>query len=273
MHRSRASRHVPAGRRRRPQFRRVEQGRQRIAERLATLTKCRGDYATECFGVYDRKLGRWHRFHPDDARRHLRRRIERSARHIEELHQSIARLQHDREAAVGLAAGRRHHAVDDFLLQHEVLVELRARQLCERKQQRRRDVVRQIADQRSGPGRLFQSNASASASISVSCCGANSLRNRAARSRSISRPPNDRPARCTNRRVRAAWARSDLDDVLAGTRIDRIDDAIDDPRIVQEVSAEAPASTMWCEVAGAGTPQYPRCGRAASDCARCGSCP
>ncbi len=61
-----------------------------------------------------------------------------------------------------------------------------------------------LPTRRSGAGRLLQSNASASASMSVSCCGVNSPRKRAARSRSISIAVTC-PARWTSGRVSAAW--------------------------------------------------------------------
>ena len=51
-----------------------------------------------------------------------------------------------RSAAVVAAAGRRGHAIDHFLLQHQVLVDHVRRRRQQVKQDRRRDVVGQVAD-------------------------------------------------------------------------------------------------------------------------------
>ena len=53
--------------------------------------------------------------------------------------------EHHRQAPIGLAAGRRDHAIDDLLLQHEMHVGDVRRALEQAEQERRRDVVRQVA--------------------------------------------------------------------------------------------------------------------------------
>ena len=62
------------------------------------------------------------------------------------LHRDVRR-EHDREPAVVARARRGRHARDDFLLQHEVHVDDRVELRDEVEQQRRRDVVGQVADQ------------------------------------------------------------------------------------------------------------------------------
>ena len=68
-------------------------------------------------------------------------------------------------------------------------------------------------------------------------------RQRAARSRSSSITVS-RPQAASNGRVRAPRPGTDLDQRLAGLRIDLADDAVDDGAIDQEVLAEALAGAV-----------------------------
>ena len=60
--------------------------------------------------------------HAHDRAHYLRRRVECARRHVKEFLHAIAPLQHHRQTSVGFAAVLGHHAVDHFLLQHEVLI-------------------------------------------------------------------------------------------------------------------------------------------------------
>ena len=54
--------------------------------------------------------------------------------------------EHDPESSISLAARRCRHPIDDFLLQHEVHVRDAVAAVQQTKQQRRRNVVGQVAD-------------------------------------------------------------------------------------------------------------------------------
>jgi len=66
-----------------------------------------------------------------------------------DIEQSIdlkATPEHDAESAIGLAAGWCGHAIDNFFLQHEMHVDDLLPIVEQVKQQRCRDVVRQVAN-------------------------------------------------------------------------------------------------------------------------------
>ena len=143
-------------------------------------------------------------------------------RHVEQRLDAVAPLQHHAQAAVVLAARRGGHAVDDLLLQHEVLVHHLRRAAEQVKQDRRRDVVRQVADhaqllrRRGRPGRRSPPSA---------------RRPRSPSSRGLAAQPRGQVAVEFDHRQRAAaleqragqraQARADLDQRLAGLRRDR----------------------------------------------------
>ncbi len=90
----------------------------------------------------------------DDGALDVRRRAERVARHVEERPRAGEELEVDRERPVGLRAVRRDEALRDLLLHHhDGLPDVRAG-VEQREEDRRRDVVRQVADdgQRGGSG-------------------------------------------------------------------------------------------------------------------------
>ena len=93
------------------------------------------------------------RRHPQHRRVDARRRLERFGRHVEQRLDPVAPLQHHGEPAVVLVAGLGGDPVDDLLLQHEVLVLDGVARLEEMEQDRRRDVVGQVADDAKLPPR------------------------------------------------------------------------------------------------------------------------
>ena len=88
----------------------------------------------------------FHRNHAHHRRIHFRRRVERFGRyfnqhlHIEEI------LQHHAQAAVIVGFRLRHHALHHLFLQHEVHIGHFVRHFRQMKQQRRGNIVGQIAD-------------------------------------------------------------------------------------------------------------------------------
>ena len=125
---------------------RVAERRQRVAQRLAPLAERGGDDPREQRRVGDRAASR--------------RRAERGARPPNRpwapggtrpaARRTAAsprmRLQHHREPAVVGRRRARRHPRDDFLLQHHVQVDELRCESREVEQQRRADVVRQVAD-------------------------------------------------------------------------------------------------------------------------------
>ena len=122
----------------------VEPAAEGVAQELAPLREGDGDELAQ-----QRRIDvgrRRQRRHPQHRRVDSRRRLERLRRHVEQGSIVVAPLQHHREPAVVLAARARGHPVDHFLLQHEMLVGDVVARLEQVEQDRRRDVVGQVAD-------------------------------------------------------------------------------------------------------------------------------
>ncbi len=167
------------------------------------------------------------------------------------LRHPVADLQHHRQPAIGLAARRRDHPVDHFLLQHEVLVDHAIGELHEPEQQRRRDVVRQVADdaQRSRGERR---------PVELQCVGFD--QGQLVRRELLAQPGGEIAIDLDGGDVARApdeFARqrglpgADLDDRLVLARLDRIDDPLDHAPVMQEVLAEALARAVL-QVRGVG---------------------
>ena len=165
---------------------------------------------------------------------------------VEQRRDRAAGLQHHAQPAIDLAARPGGHAVDDFLLQHEMHVAHRRGVVERMEQDRRGQVVGQVADQADLPvrARAFMRERGeidvehvARGSASSSPCAARGLGQR-----------HDQVAVELDRRQRAmaveqrerdrALARADLDQAVAGLRIDREHDLVDDAAVVQEVLAQ-----------------------------------
>ena len=118
---------------------------QRIAQGLAALAECGRDDRTveRCARPMRRRLLD---AQPYDRRVHPRRRLERTTADLEQSRRVHARRQHDAETPVLAAARRRDDTIDHLPLQHEMHVGDRIGGLQQPEQQRRRDVVGQVAD-------------------------------------------------------------------------------------------------------------------------------
>jgi hypothetical protein len=150
-------------------------------------------------------------------------------------------LQHHRQASVGLAAGGGGHALDDFLLQHEVHVGDRGGVLEAMKKDRRGNVVGQVADEADRFAMRERGK------IHLEHVGvddkelADAARLVAQRFDQVA-VEFDRgqfPGAAQQGQGERAFAGSDLDDALSRLRRDRIDDAAQDAGVVQEMLAEA----------------------------------
>ncbi len=114
-----------------------------VAQELAPLAKRDpDDIAQTPLVQLSRLRTRNHAYH---GAVHTRRRVETFRRYRQHVFHFVAPLQHHAQAAVGGGCRTRHHAVDHFLLQHEMLVGNAGREARQVEQDRRGDVVRQIA--------------------------------------------------------------------------------------------------------------------------------
>ena len=169
-------------------------------------------------------------------------------RDVEQLLHREARLQHHRQPPVVRRRRRRDHALDHLLLQHEVHVAHPLGVAREVEQQRRRDVVRQVADHAHAGGQRAKSNSSASACVHRQP-RRESRASRAARSRSISIDLQLLARARKQRRGERAVARADLDQDRRGAGAIASTMRSSTPRVVQEVLAE-PLTTARCELDG-----------------------
>ena len=84
--------------------------------------------------------------HADNGRHDLRRRRKCLGRNITVLDHAVLSLKHDRKPAVGFRSRGGDHSVDHFLLKHKMLIYDAVADFGELKEERRRNVVGQIAD-------------------------------------------------------------------------------------------------------------------------------
>jgi len=150
--------------------------------------------------------------------------------------------EHHREPAVVLVAGTRGHARHDFLLQHEVHVGDGVELRDEAEQQRRRDVVGQVADE-------AQPCACAAQRAEVELERVGEVHAQVAEPPATLLQPRhhvgidlddvDRAGGCQQRSRDCTAARADLHEAVAGRRRDGAHDPLDRARIVQEMLAVA----------------------------------
>ena len=228
----------------------VAEFRQRVAQGLATLPERVAHHVGEAPGVGDADGLRcaWHQ--PHHCRVHLRRRPERSGRYVEQRVHRAVRLQHHAEPAVDLAAGLRAHAVDDLLLQHEDHVVDR-RSVVERvEQDRRGQVVGQVADQ---PQRACVAGQRGEVDLQHVAVDhrQGAVRLRGLRQRedqiAVELDHGQFAVAVEQRKGDRALAGTDLDQAVARLRIHRQHDAVDDAAVVQEVLAQV----LFCRLAEA----------------------
>ena len=124
----------------------VEEFAQGVAQGLAALAEGGGDDAAEERFVVGLGAVCRQRHQAHDAGGDLGFRAEGAGRHVEQAHHGEALLQHDGQAAVigGVRFG--DHAHDHFFLKHEVHVAHAVGEAGKMEQQRRGNVVRQVAD-------------------------------------------------------------------------------------------------------------------------------
>jgi len=164
-------------------------------------------------------------------------RPEGAGRHREEPLHAKLRLQHHGEATVVRRRGPRGHPGDDLLLQHHVEVRELCPQLGQPEEQRRADVVRQIADdaQRRPQHGIVEFER---------------IRDmeREALRREFRREPRgevavdldrmDAAGAFDERPGQRAESGADLDEIVAAPRVDGVDDPRDVMRIGEEILAE-----------------------------------
>ena len=205
------------------------------------MSECRADHGGEQFFVAHPDFSGGQRDHAHDGGIHLGRGAERLRRHIEQLFHLEAVLQHHRQPPVFRRGVPGNHALDHFILQHEVHVLDALGVGGEVEQQRRGDVVRQVADdaQRGGQRREIEFQRVSGMDDQF-------------RSRIILRvvmlQPRDDVAvdfhhmqmiqSLQQRTGQRAQAGADLDHIVGWFRANRADDIGDDLLIDQEILAE-----------------------------------
>src|SRR5574343_42074 len=125
----------------------VERALQGVAQHLPALRKSLLDYLSQLVQRLGIQLADGLGNQADHGGIDLRGRIEAFRRHIDQPLQPEAVLQHDRQTAEIGVTRLGHHALDDFLLQHEVHVVDRLGVVGEVEKQGGRNVVGQVADQ------------------------------------------------------------------------------------------------------------------------------
>ena len=152
--------------------------------------------------------------------------------------------EHDAEPPVSFAAGAGRHAVDDFLLQHEVHVMDAVAAVDQVKQERRRDVVGQVADDPQGIAERTEIELERVRLVDDHVAPA--VETALQRRRQVAVQFDAvKPARFLRERLRdGALPGSDLHDGVLRLRIDGADDRVDGAGIGQEVLAESLARSM-----------------------------
>ena len=221
---------------------------QRIAQRLAPLRERRRHRARERRRHRERGLA------PHGEARHgrpdARRGREGARADVEQMPRLEPGRQHHREAAVVAAAGRGDDAVDDFLLQHHVqIVDVLVRR-SDVKQQRRGDVVRQVADD----AQAAAAHACQRREIELQRVGLvqlERLRRAPARAQlrgeiAVDLDGVERARLADQPLGQRAAAGTDLDQRLVGLRRDLAHDAVEHAAVVQEMLAEPLAREDQC---------------------------
>jgi hypothetical protein len=153
--------------------------------------------------------------------------------------------EHDSESPIRLAAGRRRHPIDDLLLQHEVHVLDAGVTVQQTKQQRRRDVVGQVADNAQPVAQAtvveFQCIGLVDADVRLAVVFLAQGTGQVA----IDFDAVQVPGCSSQRRRDGAMAGPDFDYNVVGPWSDRADDGFDYARVRQEMLAEALARAVF----------------------------
>ena len=189
------------------------------------------------------------RHEPRDGRLHLRRRPERAGRHDEQARDPELRLQHHGEPPVVGRSRRGGHSRDHFLLQHHVQVAQQRVVRGQMEQQRRADVVGQVADDAQVGAKLRIVEFERVGLVERELLG----RERRAQPRrevAVDLDGRDVSGALDEAAGQRREAGPDLDQVVAGLRIDRVDDARDVVRVGEKILAEPLARLVSVHATG-----------------------
>ena len=185
------------------------------------------------------------RHHAHHRAVHLGRRVERFGRHEQHIRHVIAPLQHDRQAAICRRGWCGDHAVDHLLLKHEMLVLHHIDGIEQMEQNRRGDVVGQIANNSQLDSRqtLCQKR-----KINIQHIGLDDRQIRpsaqAAGQVTVELDYRQPPQPLDQRLRQRGQAGADFDHGLARTGIDGIDNGIDDAVVTQKMLTKPLASNV-----------------------------
>src|SRR5690606_4610993 len=166
---------------------------------------------------------------------------------IEQVLHAAVILNHDRQAAPIAAAGGRGQALDDLLLQHEMHVADQVGMIEQVENQRRGDVVGQVADDAQAvcifaePGEIEFERISL-VQVKVRQAAEFALQDRY----QVKVKFNDIQPRAAVQQTlgQGTLARTDFHQMLAGTRINAPQDAMNHARIMQKILAKALACAV-----------------------------
>jgi len=146
-------------------------------------------------------------------------------------------LQRDGQAAVIGRCGFGGHPRDDFLLQHDVQVPYAIGELGNMKQHRRADVIGQIADDAQTFAELCEIEFKRIRLVQRQC-GTRKIRSELGRKVAVDFHGRNTPGPFDQARGQRGQTGADLDDIVAGTGIDRFENSRDVARIDEKVLTE-----------------------------------
>src|SRR4030095_7240130 len=186
-------------------------------------------------------------------------RRERAGRHTKKPRHANLRLQHYREPAIVRCGRLRGHPRDDLALQHHVQITQLLFVSGEPEQERRADVVRQIADdaQSRTQRRIVESQRIGDVQRELV---AGKVGGEARSEIAVDLDVVDRSGTLDQRAGKSGQPRADLDQVVAWMRIDGVDDLRD----VMSIGEKILPKTFSCDVTAHRDRQPPRCATSSS---------
>ena len=208
------------------------------------MTERGRDQAPEQLFINDLRALASERRQPHDGRDDCGRRIETLRTDVEQCLDRKMAAQHDAEPAVRFAARFGRHALHHFFLQHEIHVADAVAAFDQVKQQRRRDVVGQVADDAQGIAERTEVELQRVGFVNAHVVSTREAMAQGARQVAVEFHAMQMPGFPRERFGDGARAGTDLDDRVAGLRIDRLHDGVDNAGVGEEVLPEALAGAM-----------------------------
>ena len=220
----------------------AQQQLERVAQGLAALVEGFAHDALQQLVILGRVRQHFVRHQAHDGRIDFRRRVERARADVEQVLDAAVVLNHDRQTTPVTTARACGQTLDHFLLQHEVHVADQAGVVQQVKDQRRGDVVRQVADHPQAVRRGIQAvevelQRVALMQVEVALAGELLVEDR---DQVLVQFHHVQLGAAAQQALgQCALARADFQQAVFGLGADGAQDAVDNAGIVQEVLAEA----------------------------------